>query len=173
MPVQTENFIPKNSRKLLIRLYGVSESFTLEVGGDDFSDNNERPAEVVGKSRGRVFAMIDGEDPDARTGAFTVDFFTKNNGLAEAFLDVINGYNGAVDWSGQSVGRVGTPYIERYALNMEVTVLGAPEDGGDWVRTFSKTIFKETYSTAVDKNTVAVAWQCYGAVTETGPTAAP
>jgi hypothetical protein len=173
MPTPVENFIPKNSRKLLIRLFGTSLSFTLEVGGDDFSDNNERPDKVVAKSRGTVYAMIDGPDPDARTGSFTVDFFTKNNGLAVAFLDVINGYNGAEDWSGQSTGQVGAPYIERYALDMEVTVLGAAQDGGDWVRTYRKVVFEETYTTATDKNTVSVNWSCYGGVTETGPTAAP
>lgn len=173
-PTPVENYIPKNSRSLLIRLAGISESFTLETGGDDFSDNNEQPDKVVAKSRGAVYAMIDGPDPDARTGSFTVDFFTKNNGLAMAFLDVISGTfsGGPVDWSAQSTGRVGRPYVQRHALTMEVTTIGASEDGGNMVTTYEKVVFEPTYSAATDKNTVSVNWFCYGAVTESGPAAA-
>jgi len=167
-PVEAQ--IPKNANKLLLELIGLTgHSLIVQTGADDFSDNNEKPDKVVAKSRGIVYAMIDGPNPDARTGAFTIDFFTKNNGLAEAFLDAINGYNGVWNWSAEGTGAAGTPYVERHCLTMKKTILGARQDGGNMITTYEKVVFEETYAVATDKNTVSVNWFCYGAVTETGP----
>lgn len=163
-----EALIPQNARSLRIELIGASGlTFLLQMGGDDFADNREKPAEVVAKSRGIVQAMIDGENPDARTGSMSVPFISENNGLATAFLDVINGRQA---WANESTGKVGFPYIQRYAVTMKVTLIGASEIGGDMVTTYEKVIFKEKLGVATDLTKISVDWLCYGTVTGTGPT---
>ena len=134
-----ENKIQKNANGLRLAFIGRSgHSFELEVDADDFSDNNEKPALVEATSRGRITGVVDGARP-ARTGSFSVNFYTKNNLKAEAFLDVINGFNGnpsasatptAWDWSQESTGRIGLPYVQQHCLTMVKTQIGAIEDGG-------------------------------------------
>jgi hypothetical protein len=169
MPVVLqENTIPKNSRGLRIKFVGVSNrEFNLAVGADDFSDNREKSAMVVAKSRGAVYAVIEGENPDAITGSLTVDFWTENNGKADAFLDVIDGRQA---WATESTGKVGSPYVQKHVVTMIVTYLGAAEDGGDMVRTYEKTYFVPSFKSATDKTSISVNWMAYGTVSGTGPT---
>ena len=167
MPVLQEQNIPKNSRSLRFRFIGATgQVFTLTAGGDDFSDNREKAAKVVAKSRGEVFAVIKGESPDAITGSLTVPFFTENNGKAAAFLDVIDGKG---LWALESTGKIGLPYVTPYCITMEVTHVGAAEDGGDMVRTYEKTYFEPSVKDATDMSTISVNFFAYGAVTGVGP----
>lgn len=161
--------IPFNSRNLRIRFQGVSRTFDLLVGGDDFTDNNEQPARVVAKSRGAVYAVIDGDDPDAITGSFTAPLLTENNANAEAFLDVIRGLN---DWANQGTGAVGSPYVQTYCLTMEITRTGVQGAGGDTVVTYSKTRFEFSEAMSADMSTVSVNWFCVGGRVAAGPGAA-
>jgi hypothetical protein len=162
-----ENLIPKNSRGLRIEFVGVTGArFTLSSGGDDFSDNREKPANVVVKSRGLVYAVIKGENPDAVTGSLTTEFWTENNGKAVAFLDVVDGRQA---WANESTGKVGQPYVEQHVITMIITHLGAAEDGGDMVKTYEKVYFVPTEKSATDKNSISYNWMAYGTVSGTGP----
>lgn len=171
----TEAFIPKTARSLLITLIGSSgATVDIPVGADDFSDNREMPDAIVHKSRGgRAYAVTAGEMPDARTGSFTIPYFTENRTSTVAILDAML-LKGA--WAAESTaetgGSAGDPYIEGSLLptvTMRVTIKGAAPDGGDMVRTYPKTHFRPSESVAIEGNTISMEWSCYGTVTETGP----
>jgi len=168
---EQEPKIAKNARRRQIKLIGITGlEFTIRAGGDDFSDNRERAADIVDKSRGTVKGVIKGEDPDARTGSFTSPFYTENNARADSILDVIRGQEA---WEDESTGMDGEePYCEQYCLTMEVTVFGYALDGGDMVTTYPKTRFIESVAGAVDKDTVTINWSCWdiNGITSTGPT---
>ncbi len=175
----TERLVPKGSKNYRIKLIGSSgATFSVVMGADDFTDNREKPPPVEHQIRGEFSSITQGARP-ARTGSFTTDFYTENNGLATAFLDVIQG-NGS--WSSESTGTSGTgqpgdPYIPGpsgvaggfHVLDMEVTVLGSDVDGGNMVRTYSKVYFEPKETASLEATKIAIAWKCWGTVTGTGP----
>ena len=173
MPQTIEPQIPNNARAVRVVLIVASGvELAVQMGADDFADNREKAARVVVQSQGVTKAVIKGNDPEFRTGSMSVPFISENNGLADAFLDAIDGVSpggSSTQWAAESTGRPGAPFVEVYTLTMQVTWILAAEFGGNIVKTYSKVHFIPTYASATDTNKISVSWECYGGVTTTGP----
>ena len=158
---------PKVRRDGQIKLLdsGGSNTLTIEYEEGAFSFDQTKPDRIVIRDRSIISTVRKGDEQPI-TGSFSFymrQFTSSTAGSAIDFINKTGAYSGNT-----SSGSTGSPYVEEYAIDIQITVdgSGVGDDTADDVHTatFARCVATASFSEG-DPNQFTISFECFGGVT--------